>query len=68
VPATARAESGRVARALTVALSAPLRLDDHTVQVGASVGVAVFPADATDVRGLLHAADVRMYEAKRTPV
>ncbi len=26
---------------------------------------AVYPADATDLRGLLHAADLRMYDAKR---
>ena len=66
--ATARAEAGRVAEALSASLSAPLVLDGHPVQVGASVGVAVFPDDATDLRGLLHAADVRMYAAKRSPV
>ena len=65
VPATARAEAQRVADALVSALSAPLALDGHTVQVGTSVGVSVFPEDAPDLRGLLHAADLRMYAAKR---
>ena len=35
--------------------------------VGVSAGVGVFPEDATDLRGLLHAADLRMHDAKRTP-
>ena len=65
--ATARDEAARVAGALSAALSEPLVLDGHPVQVGASVGVAVFPDDADDLRGLLHAADVRMYAAKRAP-
>ena len=30
------------------------------------VGVSVFPEDARDLRGLLHVADLRMYDAKRT--
>jgi diguanylate cyclase (GGDEF)-like protein/PAS domain S-box-containing protein len=67
VPATARAEATRVADSLVAALSAPLELDGSTVQVGVSVGVGVFPADAPDLRGLLHAADLRMYAAKRAP-
>ena len=65
-PSTARVEAHRVADALVTALSAPLALDDRTVQVGVSVGVSVFPEDAPDLRGLLHVADLRMYDAKRT--
>jgi diguanylate cyclase (GGDEF)-like protein/PAS domain S-box-containing protein len=65
-PASAREEAERVGEALVTALSAPLALDGGTVQVGVSVGVSVFPEDAPDLRGLLHAADVRMYAAKRS--
>jgi diguanylate cyclase (GGDEF)-like protein len=39
------------------------RLSDHPI--GASIGIALFPADATDVKGLTAAADAAMYEAKR---
>jgi diguanylate cyclase (GGDEF)-like protein/PAS domain S-box-containing protein len=67
VPATARDEAARVGAALVAALSAPHDLDGSAVHVGASVGVSVFPADAPDLRGLLHTADLRMYDAKRTP-
>jgi diguanylate cyclase (GGDEF)-like protein len=38
-------------------------LSDHSVS--ASIGVAFFPEDATDVQGLFAAADAAMYAAKR---
>jgi diguanylate cyclase (GGDEF)-like protein/PAS domain S-box-containing protein len=64
---TAREQAVRVADSLAAALSAAVELDGCSVQVGVSVGVSVFPEDAPDLRGLLHAADLRMYAAKRTP-
>ena len=41
------------------------KIDDMTIQVGASVGAAVFPDDGTNVSDLLRAADMRMYDAKQ---
>jgi diguanylate cyclase (GGDEF)-like protein len=64
-PATARAQATGVADSLVTALSAPLDVDGSTVRVSVSVGVSVFPEDGQDLRGLLHTADVRMYDAKR---
>jgi diguanylate cyclase (GGDEF)-like protein len=46
-------------------LSEPYVIDGRLVSVGASVGVALFPQDATDVATLLRAADGAMYRAKR---
>jgi diguanylate cyclase (GGDEF)-like protein/PAS domain S-box-containing protein len=43
----------------------PFELGDKKIYVGASVGVALFPADATDVEGLLKHADIAMYQAKQ---
>lgn len=37
----------------------------HRVVVSASVGIATYPADATDADGLVHAADTAMFLAKR---
>ena len=34
------------------------------MQVGASIGVAVFPDDADDMESLCIAADLRMYDTK----
>jgi len=39
-------------------------IDGHQLQVGLSVGVAVFPADGTDVKALIANADAALYQAK----
>ena len=57
---TARTLAQRVLQAL----EAPFTLDDHTVDVGAGIGVATFPAHADDADRLLARAEVAMYAAK----
>jgi len=60
-----REEATDIARSLGDLMSQPLELGDHLIRVGASVGVAVFPDDASDVKTLCIKADMRMYEAKQ---
>jgi diguanylate cyclase (GGDEF)-like protein len=55
-----------LADAIIAVASTPIRVDDQTAQVGASVGVAHFPGDAADVAELIRAADLAATEAKRT--
>ncbi|HEY1059418.1 MAG TPA: EAL domain-containing protein [Limnobacter sp.] len=43
----------------------PFELADKSIYVGASVGVALYPDDATDAEGLLKHADIAMYQAKQ---
>ncbi len=43
----------------------PLKLDDHTVDVAASFGVACWPLHAGDADTLISRAEVAMYTAKR---
>jgi predicted signal transduction protein with EAL and GGDEF domain len=45
-------------------LYAPFELGEHTVRIGASVGIAVYPEDASELESLCVAADLRMYDAK----
>ncbi|MDX8124565.1 EAL domain-containing protein [Janthinobacterium sp. GMG2] len=54
----------RVLQELTAALALPFVLDGDTVQVSASVGVALYPADAESPDTLLRHADQAMYAAK----
>lgn len=49
------------------ALCQPLSWRANTISVGASIGVSCFPADGARPSELLHAADIAMYEAKRSP-
>jgi diguanylate cyclase (GGDEF)-like protein len=63
-------EVGDAGRALETArrvrdvLSEPFHLDDMTLSVEASVGVAMYPTHGDDVTRLLQLADVAMYQAK----
>lgn len=55
----------RVAQAIVDTLSQPFDLEGSTVQVSASVGVAVSPDHGTEATPLLLQADQAMYAAKR---
>ncbi len=64
LPDTDEVGARRVAAAVLAALVAPFPVDGHTLDVGASVGVALYPAHGADAAALLRAADVAMYTAK----
>ena len=53
-----------VAERLTAGLEQPFMLDVVSATVGASIGIAVAPADATDSARLVWCADVALYRAK----
>jgi diguanylate cyclase (GGDEF)-like protein len=53
-----------VADRLTEDLRAPFVLNSVTASIGASIGIAVAPTDATDSARLIWCADVAMYRAK----
>ena len=54
----------RVARRIALAISEPFELYGHSVDIGASIGVAVSPEHGTSVESLMRAADIAMYRAK----
>ena len=53
-----------VAARMRRTLEQPMTLDDHTVDVSAGVGVAVFPEHGADADTLLRHAEMAMYAAK----
>ncbi len=61
---TDRREAEQVGLSLMDLLKEPLQLGQHTVQIGASVGLAVFPEDAPSLEALCIVADLRMYAEK----
>jgi diguanylate cyclase (GGDEF)-like protein len=61
-----RADGLDVARRVADCLGEPFQLEDIAVDVQASVGIASFPEDGSDVTTLLQRADVAMYRAKET--
>ena len=54
-----------VAQRIERAFDAPLTLEEHTVDMGAGIGLACWPEHAADADLLLSRAEVAMYSAKR---
>lgn len=48
------------------AITAPIKVGVHSVNISASIGIALYPRDGTKADDLLLLADQAMYEAKRT--
>lgn len=58
------AAAERVARKIIAALAKPMTVGKTIVEIGASVGIAIFPGDGRDAATLLAEADSAMYRAK----
>lgn len=54
-----------LAEEITEMLAAPFVLDDLRCNIGASVGIALYPEDGCDADALIKVADGAMYRAKR---
>src|SRR5438309_4024730 len=57
-------EIERIARRVVVGISEPFELCSHSVDIGASIGVALSPDHGTSIEALMRAADIAMYRAK----
>src|SRR5256886_1792939 len=60
-----QAAAGATAARILQALQEPLVIEDESLEIRASVGIALFPRHAEDADILLRRADAAMYEAKR---
>lgn len=54
----------RMARRIALAISEPFELHGHSIDIGASVGVALCPEHGTNIESLMRSADIAMYRAK----
>jgi len=59
-------EPGIVAQKLISVLDEPFLILGHELQIGASIGISIFPDDAFDAETLLRYADIAMYRAKQS--
>jgi diguanylate cyclase (GGDEF)-like protein len=57
-------EIERIARRVVVAIAEPFELCSHSVDIGASIGIALSPDHGTSIEALMRAADIAMYRAK----
>jgi diguanylate cyclase (GGDEF)-like protein len=58
------AEIERVARRIVLAIAEPFELCSHSVDIGASIGIAICPDHGASIEALMRAADIAMYRAK----
>jgi diguanylate cyclase (GGDEF)-like protein len=58
------AEMEKIARRTVIAISEPFELCGHSIDIGASVGLAIAPDHGSSIESLMRAADIAMYRAK----
>ncbi len=63
-PAPDRTVLDQLARRITDVIGRPYLVDGHLVNIGASIGIAVFPEDGATRVELLRNADLALYDAK----
>jgi diguanylate cyclase (GGDEF)-like protein/PAS domain S-box-containing protein len=57
--------ASRIASSITEALVSPLQLGGRQMPISASMGISIYPDNATDIDTLMQQADAAMYKAKQ---
>lgn len=58
-------DAALVAESILASMAQPFSIEDHILNVGASIGISIFPDDGSDPKSLLRNADAAMYHAKQ---
>lgn len=64
LPAVNEKHATMAARMLLQALRAPFQIEEKSLDIGASIGIALYPDHGVDANILIQRADVAMYSAK----
>jgi diguanylate cyclase (GGDEF)-like protein/PAS domain S-box-containing protein len=64
LPNCGASEASAVASRITEALAVPLQIGTNQVPMSASMGISIYPDNATDIDTLIQQADAAMYKAK----
>jgi diguanylate cyclase (GGDEF)-like protein len=59
------ADAAVIVKKMIADIASPSMVDGHLLQVAVSVGIAMYPTDATDAATLISLADTAMYRSKR---
>ena len=66
LPLTSETQARHVARKIVLALKRPIEVENHSLVVEGSIGIASYPIHGTSAEEILRHADVAMYQAKNT--
>ncbi len=66
LPAVDAKHAGMASRMLLQALRAPFTVEEHNLNIAASIGIALYPENGVDASVLMQRADVAMYAAKNS--
>jgi diguanylate cyclase (GGDEF)-like protein/PAS domain S-box-containing protein len=58
-------DAGKVGEKIRHSLNQPFELAEHTLTIGSSIGVAVYPEHGREEKLLVKSADIAMYHAKK---
>lgn len=56
----------KVAERLLAGLKKPVKIMEHEIQIKSSIGISLYPNDASDIHDLLKFADIALYKVKAT--
>ncbi len=58
-------KASSIATRVIEALRRPFQIEGHRIEIGASIGIALYPQDGADADALMRSADAAMYRAKQ---
>ena len=61
---TDRGKTENLAHGLLEAVARPIRLDDNSLQIAGSIGIAILPDDGADLHTVMQGADLALYHSK----
>ena len=64
LPKSNEEQSIEISKKILASISEPFLVDGHSLEINASIGIAIYPTHANNPNSLVRRADVAMYEAK----
>lgn len=68
LPDTDRYQSLTITKKISQSITETFCIDNHTIHIGASIGIVSYPSDGTNSQTLIQHADIAMYTAKRNRI
>ena len=61
---TAREDTAKITEKILLSIAKPIDVEEHNIQISASIGVKLFPNGVQEINDIINTADIAMYQAK----